>query len=133
MGPRFYVEMPPHVVEQGMKLFLVLALLPGTVLCAAPALPPPSVIDARVATLMKRESVNGLAIAVVDGGQVTHLRAFGYRNRERGLPLTTDTVMYGASVTKAAFACFVLKLVDEGRLDLDAPLEKLLARPLTDF
>ena len=116
-----------------MRISSALLLLLGSVATAAPALPPASRIDARVAALMKRENANGLAVAVVDGARVAYLRAFGYRNRERGLPLTTDTVMYGASITKAAFACFVLKLVDEGRLDLDAPLEKLLPRPLTDF
>ena len=65
------------------------------------------------------------ALAVIDGGQVKYVRAWGYRNVEKKLPLTADTIMYGASLTKAAFAYYVLMLVDAGRLDLDATLDQL--------
>ena len=90
-------------------------------------------IDAEARRLMRRESVQGLALAVIDGGQVVHVAAYGQRNVERDLPLTTDTVMYGASLTKTAFAYMVLQLVDEGRLDLDASVADLLPRPLPEY
>jgi CubicO group peptidase (beta-lactamase class C family) len=41
--------------------------------------------------------------------------------------------MYGASLTKAAFGYMILQLVDEGRIDLDAPIERYLPKPLTDY
>ena len=41
--------------------------------------------------------------------------------------------MYGASLTKTAFAYMVLQLVDEGRLDLDASIAELLPRPLPEY
>jgi CubicO group peptidase (beta-lactamase class C family) len=90
-------------------------------------------LDADVRALMARESVQGLALAVVDGGEVRHVAAYGWRNVERRLPLTTQTVMYGASLTKTAFAYMVLQLVDEGRLDLDASIATLLPRPLPEY
>ncbi len=65
---------------------------------------------------MEREGVQGLALAVIEDGRVAHVAAYGWRNVERELPLTTETVMYGASLTKTAFAYMVLQLVDEGRL-----------------
>ena len=114
-----------------LKCILLLALLVVPASAAAP--PPASILDARIPALMKREKVNGLALAVIDGGQVRHLRAFGWRDVERRLPLTTDTVMYAASMTKAAFAYYVLTLVDQGLLDLDAPLAKLLPQPLPAY
>ncbi|MFN3792809.1 serine hydrolase domain-containing protein [Massilia sp.] len=89
--------------------------------------------DDEVHRLMARENVQGLALAVIDGGQVVSVKAYGWRNVERGLPLTPQTVMYGASLTKAAFAAMLLQLVDEGKLDLDAPLPALLPQPLPAY
>jgi CubicO group peptidase (beta-lactamase class C family) len=81
---------------------------------------------------MAQKDVKGMAIAVIDNGAIGHMAAYGHRNVERGLPLTTDTVMYGASLTKTAFAYMVLQLVDEGRLDLDRSIAEYLPRPLPD-
>ncbi len=101
--------------------------------CAA-APPAVSLIpDDEIARLMAREKVEGLAIAVIDRGQVASVKTYGQRNVERGLPLTPQTVMYGASLTKATFAYMLLQLVDEGRLDLDAPLGALLPQPLPAY
>ena len=98
----------------------------------APALDAPR-LDADVQRLMAREKVQGLAVAVIDGGRVVHVAAYGHRNVARGLPLTRDTIMYGASLTKAAFAYLLLQLVGEGRLDLDASVAALLPRPLPEY
>jgi CubicO group peptidase (beta-lactamase class C family) len=97
---------------------------------------PPSVSivpDDEVRRLMARERVEGLALAVIDRGQVVSVKAYGRRNAERDLPLTPSTIMYGASLTKAAFAYMLLQLVDEGKLDLDASVTALLPRPLPAY
>lgn len=96
------------------------------------ALPPPAQIDAAVAAALRGTGARGLAIAVIDGGRVAHVHSAGERNA-RGEPLLPDTVMYGASLTKAAFAWMVMQLADEGRLDLDRPIAELLPRPLPDY
>jgi CubicO group peptidase (beta-lactamase class C family) len=90
-------------------------------------------LDVRIEALMAREQVVGMAVAVVERGEITHVGAYGYRNREAALPLETDTIMYGASLTKAAFAYMVMQLVDEGRLDLDRSIADYLPRPLPAF
>lgn len=90
-------------------------------------------LGARIEALMAREQVVGMAVAVVERGEITHIGAYGYRNRENALPLETDTIMYGASVTKAAFAYMVMQLVDEGRLDLDRSIADYLQRPLPEY
>ena len=82
---------------------------------------------------MEREHVNGLALAVIEDGQVARVEAFGRRSVERDLPLQADTVMYGASLTKTAFAYLVMQLVDEKRLTLDTPLATLLPKPLPEY
>ena len=90
-------------------------------------------LDASIQQMMAEEEVVGLAYALIDRGEVAHVAAFGYRNRENEWPLETETVMYGASLTKAAFAYYVLMLVDEGLLDLDASVADYLPRPLPEY
>ena len=65
-------------------------------------------IDATVRNLMAAERVPGLGVALIRDGRVVHLQAYGQRNVERKLSLDIDTVMYGASLTKATFAYFVM-------------------------
>jgi len=93
--------------------------------------PKPAATDVR--GLMEREHVHGLAIALIESGHVGQVAAYGRRSVERDLPLTTDTIMYGASLTKTAFAYLVLQYVDEGRLTLDTPLATLLPKPLPEY
>ena len=88
-------------------------------------------IDRVAAKAMRDTGARGLAIATIDRGRVTAVRAYGQRNA-KGAPLTTDTIMYGASLTKAVFAYTVMQLVEEGRLSLDRPIAELVPR-LTDF
>ena len=81
---------------------------------------------------MAETHANGLAIAVIDHGRVVSVEAFGKRNA-KGDPLTVDTVMYGASITKAVFGYLVMQLADEGKLDLDRPIAAMLPRPIPDY
>lgn len=90
-------------------------------------------LDARIAFLMKEAKVPGFAVAIVENGKVVSVKAYGQRDVEKGLPLTTDTVMYAASLTKAAFAYATMSLVDEGKLDLDASIAKDLPKPLPEY
>lgn len=118
-----------------LRPLLLLAML--TAGCAEPRsdhpLPDAATIDSTVRALMAREGVEGLALAVIDAGQVAHLATWGVRDTARTLPLTPQTIMYGASLTKTAVAYLALMLVDEGRLDLDATVEQLLPRPLPEY
>ena len=101
---------------------------------AAPAqdLPKGAAIDAEVSTILARTHANGMAVAVIDHGKVGYVNAYGIRNA-KGDPLTTDTVMYGASLTKAVFAYIVMQLVDQGKLKLDTPLKDDLDKPLPEY
>jgi CubicO group peptidase (beta-lactamase class C family) len=133
----------PHAAGQSttglplMKRALVstLFMLMSANLAASPAavvLPIPGAIDAHVKELMARTHANGLAIAVIDHGAVTYVQAYGIRNAHRDR-LTTDTVMYGASLTKMVFSYHVMQLVDRGALKLDTPIKDDLDKPLIDY
>ena len=113
----------------------LLAMLPFAASAAEPAphpIPSRAALDAEVSQAMAAAQANGLAIAVIDDGKVVHVAAYGRRNAQ-GDPLQTDTVMYGASLTKAVFAWTVMQLVDEGTLDLDRPVGEYFPQPLTDY
>ena len=111
---------------------LTAALALATGLLAAPTLPAPLAIDAKVNEAMALTHAKGLAIAVIDQGHVAYVQAYGVRNAA-GDPLQPDTVMYGASLTKTVVAYTTLQLVDQGKLKLDTPLADDLDKPLIDY
>jgi CubicO group peptidase (beta-lactamase class C family) len=116
-----------------MRAWLIgaaLAVFPS--LAGAHSLPASSAIDAEVQRVLKDTGAKGLAIAVIDDGKVGYVKAYGVRNA-KGEPLTTQTVMYGASLTKAVFAYAVMQQVDQGRLTLDTPLADMLPQPLPSY
>ncbi len=82
---------------------------------------------------MAKGRIPGLALAVIDDGKVAFVGAYGRRDVEKDLPLRTDTIMYAASLTKAAFGYMVAQLADEGLIDLDAPIGRYLKKPLPDY
>ena len=62
-----------------------------------------------------------------------YLKAYGVRDKEKNLPLTPDSVMTSASLSKSAFATVVMQLVEEGVLNLDKPVYQYLPKPLPDY
>jgi len=113
----------------------------GALLCAvfclpfavfAQTLPSGAAIDAEVGKIMTNTRANGMAVAVIDHGKVGYVQSYGTRNA-KGDPLATDTVMYGASLTKTVFAYTVMQLVDLGKLKLDTPIEADLDKPLPSY
>lgn len=90
-------------------------------------------LDAEVNRLMQAARVPGLALAVIEDGRIVHLKAYGLRDVEKNLPLTTDTIMYGASITKGEFAYAVMSLVESGQLDLDRSIADYLPKPLPEY
>ena len=93
----------------------------------------PAQIDATVNRLIDAAHVTGAGVALFRGGRIVYLKAYGMRDVEKGLPLTPDSVMTAASLTKSAFATVVMRLVERGQVDLDKPIEEYLGKPLGDF
>jgi CubicO group peptidase (beta-lactamase class C family) len=81
---------------------------------------------------MSDTGARGLAIAVIDRGKVKSVQSFGARNA-KGDPLTPDTIMYGASLTKAVFGYYVAMLAGRGKIDLDRPIAVMLEKPLPEY
>ena len=110
-------------------LIAALAVIVSTATTAAPRRDP---LDVAARQAMASTGARGLAIATIADGRVRTVRSWGVRN-ERGDPLTPDTIMYGASLTKAVFGYLVTQLAAERRLDLDRPIGAMLAGPLPSY
>jgi CubicO group peptidase (beta-lactamase class C family) len=123
----------PHFTASSKALTVALSLCLGVQAQSKPqAIPRPAEIEARVRKLMADTHANGIAVAVIDHGKVSYVQAYGIRNAKRE-PLTNDTVMYGASLTKTVFAYHVLQLVDAGKLKLDTAIKEDLDQPLPSY
>ncbi|HTJ30611.1 MAG TPA: serine hydrolase domain-containing protein [Acidobacteriaceae bacterium] len=114
-------------------LLSLLALsLPLSLAAQSPTLPTAAAINAKVHAVMAQTHANGIAVALIDHGQVVFTNAYGIRNAH-GDPLTQDTMMYGASLTKTVFAYTVLQLVDQHKISLDTPIADDLDNPLPTY
>jgi CubicO group peptidase (beta-lactamase class C family) len=90
-------------------------------------------IDAAVTRLMRAAEVTGVGLAVFNGRRPVYVKAYGVRDKEKNLPLTENSVMTAASLTKSTFAYVVMQLVDEGIINLDTPVQGYLPRPLPEY
>ncbi len=79
-------------------------------------------LDTLAAEAMAEWKVPGLALAIVHNGETALLKAYGQRDVEAGLPVTTDTQFLICSITKTFTATGLALLVDEGRLDWTKPV-----------
>ncbi|HKG23363.1 MAG TPA: serine hydrolase [Blastocatellia bacterium] len=89
-------------------------------------------LEKAIPELMREGDVTGLSIAVVRDGRLLWTRGFGLMNAETKEPVSDTTVFEAASLSKPLVAYAALKLVDQGKLDLDAPLSGYLPEPYVE-
>ncbi|UYZ61632.1 serine hydrolase domain-containing protein [Hymenobacter weizhouensis] len=82
---------------------------------SAPELAP---CDAAVQKFMKRWDIPGASVAIARHGKLVYARGFGHANLARTEPMTPAHLLRVASVSKPVTAVAVMKLVEQGRLDL---------------
>lgn len=82
-------------------------------------------IHTRFAELVAEHKVPGAAVAVLKDGQIVD-GAAGVLSTRTGVDVTPDSVFQIGSITKVWTATLVMQLVDEGMLDLDAPIRRYL-------
>lgn len=87
-----------------------------------------SFLENEIDLQIDQHGVPGLAITLVHDGQIAWTRGFGTADRERGTPVRADTRFQVASISKSLTALGVLKQVDGGSIELDAPIERYLSR-----
>jgi CubicO group peptidase (beta-lactamase class C family) len=121
-----------------VKLAISCGLLLLACTCAGaqqPADPSPVLLPTKAAiaklqtdipSLLQQADVPGLSIALIRKGKLVWSGAFGVSNADTKKPVDANTVFEAASLSKPVFAYAVLKLVDEGKLALDSPLNGYL-------
>ncbi|WP_333819979.1 serine hydrolase [Ohtaekwangia sp.] len=81
-------------------------------------------LERTIPDLMQKADIPGMSVALILHGKIVWTHAYGVMNATTRQPVTNTTIFEAASLTKVIVAYSVLKLVDEGKLDLDVPLNK---------
>ena len=68
----------------------------------------------------------GAVVLVVRDDKVAYFRAFGYQDREKQIAMRPDSVFRIASMTKPIVTVAAMTLVEDGKLDLAAPVSQYL-------
>jgi CubicO group peptidase (beta-lactamase class C family) len=90
-------------------------------------------IDSLVGHLMESAQVTGLCLGILNNNQPAYIKAYGFRDKEKGEMNDTATSFYAASLAKPLFAYIVMQLVDEKLISLDKPLYEYLPKPLPEY
>ncbi|MBB3265150.1 CubicO group peptidase (beta-lactamase class C family) [Azospirillum sp. OGB3] len=112
-----------------MRIPLVAAALA----VASPAFAQPAIAPALAARLdpvidraLSEKRIVGAVVLVAKDGKMVYRRAAGYADREAGTKMREDAIFRLASVTKPFVTAAAMRLVEDGRLDLDAPVTRWL-------
>jgi CubicO group peptidase (beta-lactamase class C family)/D-alanyl-D-alanine dipeptidase len=85
-----------------------------------------------IETLVERERIDagipGFSIAIVEDQSVIWAKGFGHADHAKSRPATPDTVYRVGSVSKLFTDIAVMQLVEEGKIDIDAPVTKYLPK-----
>jgi CubicO group peptidase (beta-lactamase class C family) len=98
-----------------------------------PRLPGPALGREAIEQRLQQSKVPGAALARITAGEVAWVAGYGTcRTSPFSAHVTGDTIFQAASVSKPVTALAVLRLVHEGRLDLDADVRPMLDHPIPD-
>ena len=100
----------------------------GAPVDAGPDLGPPADLDGFLEYEMRVGGIRGLAVAIIKDGAVARVITRGMANETSAVD--EHTLFVAASVSKTFVGALLLQLADEGRLDLDAPLDEVLGFPV---
>jgi CubicO group peptidase (beta-lactamase class C family) len=70
--------------------------------------------------------VPGAVVAIARDGKLAYLQAIGFQDRARTVPMKTDSIFWIASMSKPVTSVAAMILVDDGKLELDAPVARYL-------
>ncbi len=111
-------------------IFLAAAASPSHAQPFVPAREPygeaASRLERWIGSEMESKGLPALSIALVDDQQIVWAKGFGRANPAQNVPATADTVYRVGSVSKLFTDLAVMQLVEQGRLDLDAPVSGYL-------
>ena len=78
--------------------------------------------DYQIKTAMKKHKIPGVVFAMLDGGNVIFSNAYGYADVENKIETTPDTIFKIGSISKVFTGIEVMKMQEEGLIDINMPL-----------
>lgn len=81
-------------------------------------------IERAIRAEMERQGIPGLSVALVTENRLQWAKGFGFADLENSVPATERTVYRLASISKTITAVAAMQLVERGKLDLDAPVQR---------
>ncbi|RQP25993.1 serine hydrolase domain-containing protein [Piscinibacter terrae] len=90
-------------------------------------------IESTIDGLMDKAQVPGLALGLVQDGRIVLMTGRGFADVASKRPMTPETVMSAASLTKPTFATAVMQLAQEGLISLDQPLGEQLPGGIAEY
>ena len=82
---------------------------------------------------IEKGEIPSLSVAVVDNGNMVWMESFGFADKENRIEATPNTLYTIASISKPMTATGIMKLVEDGELDLDADIQTYLNDTQLDF
>lgn len=110
----------------GWLLFLLLLLAPSGLPAQARSADRFEQARAFIRRTMEEHDLPAVAVAVAKDGQIVWEEGFGWADLERRVPTTPQTMFSLASISKPMTATAIMRLVEEGRIDLDRPASTYL-------
>ena len=83
-------------------------------------------LEAAIGAELESKSLPAFSIALVDGQKTVWSAGYGYQDTEKQIPATSETIYRVGSISKLFTDIAVMQMVEQGRLDLDAPVQKYL-------
>ncbi|MCL6565476.1 MAG: beta-lactamase family protein [Acidobacteriia bacterium] len=81
-------------------------------------------IESVISSEQQRQNIPGISLAVAVNGTLRYAQGFGKADLENNVPVTLETRFRTASIAKPMTAVAVMQLAEQGRLDLDAEIQK---------
>lgn len=86
----------------------------------------PDRLDQVLQEIIARWGIPGLAIGIVEEGEIVYARGFGVQSLDTQAPVTPESIFGVASVSKCFVATAVMQLAEQGIIDLDTPIIQYL-------
>ncbi|MCJ7471491.1 MAG: beta-lactamase family protein [Actinobacteria bacterium] len=120
-----------------ITLFIIISIIAGSLLILSGPRKPAVIplgeysytieyVDYQVNKLMKKYDLPSVMVALLDDQEVIYEQAYGFSNIEKKIPATLDTVYKIGSITKLFTGIEIMRMSEEGLIDLDAPINQYL-------
>jgi D-alanyl-D-alanine carboxypeptidase len=85
-------------------------------------------LDKLVPLLQDKYGVPGVTIGIINNGEIAYNLSYGYANIKSRQTITSNTTFQAASISKSLTALGIMQLVQQGKLDLNQPIDHYLTR-----